>query len=81
MLLNLEPSIIYTLIILEGFPEIINSIKKFYKCVCVYVYSLCVPIFLSSSLILVFSTPHSPLPTHLYFCKTMEMRKVISPSK
>lgn len=47
---NLQPSIISSLIILEGFSEMINSIKIFHECVCVSEYSLSV------------SLPHCPFP-------------------
>lgn len=76
---NLQPSIISSLIILEGFSEMINSIKIFHECVCVSEYSLSV------------SLPHHcpfPLPTptstyteNFHFCKTVEMRTVISSLK
>lgn len=50
---NLEPSLINSLIILEGFSEMINSIKLFDECVSVY---LCI-------LSLFLSFPTVPLPS------------------
>lgn len=45
---NLQPSIISSLIILEGFSEMINSIKIFHECVCVSEYSLSLFLFLTT---------------------------------
>lgn len=61
---NLQPSIISSLIILEGFSEMINSIKIFHECVCVseYAVSLC---FSSSPLSL--SPPHTNQHIHREF--------------
>lgn len=77
---NLEPSLINSLIILEGFSEMINSIKIFDECVSVY---LCI-----LSLFLSFPTVPLPSPqpatTHTQsfnFSKTVEMRTVISSPK
>lgn len=78
---NLQPSIIGSLIILEGFSEMINSIKIFHECVCVSEYAVSLSVSLPHHCPFPLPTPTSTYTESFHFCKTVEMRTVISSPK